>query len=232
MMNITSDSFSNELQQFFMDFDHKVSFKKGDFLFQEGSTSTHLFFITSGAAQVGKVTPEGRELTLQLASSGDLVGEVMLFCGSTPHMLQAKAIEPCTAIIIQKRVLENELTQYPALSMEYMKWMGLQIKRMQTKFRDLILNGKKGALYSTLIRMSNSFGVMKPNGILLNVTLTNQEIANLCGTSREVVNRMLAELRKNEVISMADGKIIIHKLSFLKKEIDCEDCPVELCRIE
>jgi CRP/FNR family transcriptional regulator len=80
--------------------------------------------------------------------------------------------------------------------------------------------------------MSNSFGVMKPNGILLNVTLTNQEIANLCGTSREVVNRMLAELRKNEVISMADGKIIIHKLSFLKKEIDCEDCPVELCRIE
>ncbi|MEK1831503.1 helix-turn-helix domain-containing protein [Priestia megaterium] len=55
---------------------------------------------------------------------------------------------------------------------------------------------------------------MKPDGILLNVTLTNQEIANLCGTSREVVNRMLAELRKNEVISMADGKIIIHKLSF------------------
>nr|WP_256972449.1 cyclic nucleotide-binding domain-containing protein [Priestia aryabhattai] len=53
-MNITSDSFSNELQQFFMDFAHKVSFKKGDFLFQEGSTSTHLFFITSGAVQVGK----------------------------------------------------------------------------------------------------------------------------------------------------------------------------------
>ncbi|MGX1374087.1 CRP-like cAMP-binding protein [Priestia megaterium] len=91
MMNITTDSFSNELQQFFMNFDHKLSFKKGDFLFQEGSPSTHLFFITSGAVQVGKVTPEGRELTLQLASSGDLIGEVMLFCGSTPPYASSKS---------------------------------------------------------------------------------------------------------------------------------------------
>ena len=53
----------------------------------------------------------------------------------------------------------------------------------------------KGALYSTLIRMTNSYGVLKENGILIDLPLTNQELANFCATSRESVNRMLNELK-------------------------------------
>lgn len=76
-----------------------------------------------------------------------------------------------------------------------MKWISEHLRRMQTKFRDLVLHGKKGALYSTLIRMTNSYGVLKENGILIDLPLTNQELANFCATSRESVNRMLNELK-------------------------------------
>ena len=77
-----------------------------------------------------------------------------------------------------------------------MKWMGIDQQKTQTKFRDLMLHGKKGALYSTLIRLSNSYGVKKENGVLIDLVLTNQDLANFCGMTREVVNRMLAELKK------------------------------------
>ncbi|WP_245243500.1 helix-turn-helix domain-containing protein, partial [Mesobacillus selenatarsenatis] len=60
----------------------------------------------------------------------------------------------------------------------------------------------------------------------------NQELANFCGTSREVVNRLLSELRKSNIISIDKGFITVHALNVLKREIDCENCPVEVCNIE
>ena len=92
-----------------------------------------------------------------------------------------------------------------------MKWMSNQNEISQTKIRDFILNGKKGALYSTLIRFTNSYGTKTDDSsIIINHSLTNQEIANFCGTSREVINRLLSDLRKLDVISVEKGTITIH----------------------
>lgn len=113
-----------------------------------------------------------------------------------------------------------------------MKWMGIDQQKTQTKFRDLLLHGKKGALYSTLIRLSNSYGVQKPDGILIDLALTNQELANFCGMTREVVNRMLSDLKKEKMISMAEGKMLIRDLSYLKTQINCENCPISFCKID
>jgi CRP-like cAMP-binding protein len=126
----------------------------------------------------------------------------------------------------------KSLLKNSKLALEFMKWMSDHFRKTQTKFRDLVLHGKKGALYSTLIRMCNSYGIMKEDGILINLQLTNQDLANFCGTSREVVNRMLSDLRKKGIISMRKGKIKIHNLKYLREEINCEDCPPEICRID
>jgi CRP-like cAMP-binding protein len=68
-------------------------------------------------------------------------------------------------------------------------------------------------------------------GIHINLPLTNLEIANFCGTSREVINRLLSDLRKNEIISINKGVITIHDLEFLRNDINCENCPLEICGI-
>jgi CRP-like cAMP-binding protein len=112
------------------------------------------------------------------------------------------------------------------------KWLSLQHRKSQTRLRDLVLHGKKGALYSTLIRLVNSYGVETEKGITINVSLTNQELANFCGTSREVVNRLLSEMRKNKIISIDKGYITVHDLNTIRKEIDCERCPIEICTIQ
>lgn len=94
------------------------------------------------------------------------------------------------------------------------------------------MHGKKGALYSTLIRITNSYGKNTKQGILIELPLTNQELANFCGTSREVVNRLLSDLRKAGIISIDKGSITIHDLDYIKNEIDCEDCSTEICKID
>ena len=141
-------------------------------------------------------------------------------------------LEDGEVAVINNEVLERKLFENSELAFEFMKWMSDHFRRTQTKFRDLVLLGKKGALYSTLVRMTNSYGIVKDDGILIDIPLTNQELANFCGTSRESTNRMLNDLRKNEILSISKGKITIHDLAYIKKEINCEGCPAVYCSIE
>nr|WP_275591369.1 Crp/Fnr family transcriptional regulator [Neobacillus cucumis] len=220
------------LSRLFETVHHIKKMEKGTFLFREGSQADEMYIVQSGILQVSKIIPDGRELTIRMCSKGDFVGELNLFSPSSRYLLSARVAESGEVAVIMKDVLEEKLSQDLALSFEFIQWMSLQFRKTQTKFRDLVLHGKKGALYSTLIRISNSYGIRTTKGILVELPFTNQELANFCGTSREVVNRLLSELRKSGIISIDKGSITIHDLDYIKKEIDCEDCPVEICKVD
>ena len=223
---------SSHLEQLIQSVQHVRKIEKGTFLYQEGSDAKEVFIIQSGKVQISKITPDGRYLTLRLCSTGELIGELSMFCPSSKYVLNAKVVESGEVAVIYKDELERRLETDSALALEFMKWESLQNRKTQTKFRDLVLNGKKGALYSTLIRLSNSYGKQTDTGIMIDLPMTNQELANFCGTSREVVNRMLSELRKNHTLSIEKGIITIHDLNYLKEEINCENCPIDICNIE
>lgn len=211
---------------------HLRKIEKGAFLFQEGSNGNELYIVQSGILQISKIIPDGRELTLRMCSSGDFVGELHLFSPSPKYLVSARVIESGQVAVIKREVLEEKLSQNMPLAFEFIQWMSRLYRKTQTRFRDLVLHGKKGALYSTLIRISNSYGIKTNKGILIDLPLTNQELANFCGTSREVVNRLLSDLRKTGIISIDKGTITIHDIDYLRIEIDCEDCPVEICRVD
>ncbi|CAH0249826.1 Crp/Fnr family transcriptional regulator [Peribacillus sp. Bi134] len=206
--------------------------EKGRYLFQESTPASDLYYIIKGKVEVSKVVPDGRELTIRISSENDLVGETVLFSQNPKYMMNAKMMEDGTVAVISKEALEDKIASDSHLAVEMMTWLSAQNRKNQAKFRDMLLHGKKGAFYSTLIRLSNSYGTEAEDGKVINLPFTNQELANFCGTSREVVNRMLAQLRKNNVISIKKGRITILNFDYLKQEIDCENCPIEICTID
>ncbi|ANU09547.1 Crp/Fnr family transcriptional regulator [Planococcus antarcticus DSM 14505] len=212
---------------------HQVKeLKKDHYLFHEGDAIEGIFIIRSGKIRIEKVTPNGRELTLKICGPDQLVGEVTIFSEAPKYMLDARAIEDTVCLHISINDLEEALLSNGRLAMAFMKWMGIDQQKTQTKFRDLLLHGKKGALYSTLIRLSNSYGVQTEKGILIDIVLTNQDLANFCGMTREVVNRLLRDLNKNGILSLYEGKILLHDREHLKTETNCENCPIYLCKID
>jgi CRP-like cAMP-binding protein len=211
---------------------HKIKMNKGEYLYQDGESASGLYIILSGKVQINKLIPNGKELTIRMNGSGDIIGDMSLFCAHSLYMHSAKVIEDGIVAVIHKTQLELLLKEDHKLALELLEWFSLQNQKNQTKLRDLVLHGKKGALYSTLIRLSNSYGKDYEKSIIIDTVLTNQDLANFCGTSREVINRILSELRKNKIISISKGYITIHNLQFLKDEIDCENCPVHICSIE
>ncbi len=223
---------SIQIKELLLFADRTIQTKKGTYLFQEGMQADELYVVISGKIQISKITTDGRELSLRICGENDLCGELTLFTDTPKYLLSALILEEGKVAAIKKDVLEKEIFQNSALAFEFMKWMSDHFRKTQTKFRDLVLNGKKGALYSTLIRMTNSYGIEKQDGILIDLPLTNQELANFCGTSRESTNRILNDLKRQEIISVRKGKILVQDLQYLKKEIGCENCSAVYCSIE
>lgn len=223
---------SIEIKELLQFADRTIQVKKGTYLFQEGMEAEELYLILGGKVQISKVTKDGRELALRICGENDICGELTLFTDAPKYLLSALILEDAKVAAIRKDVIEKEIFQNPSLAFEFMKWMSDHFRKTQTKFRDLVLNGKKGALFSTLIRMTNSYGVKKDNGILIDLPLTNQELANFCGTSRESTNRILNDLKREGIISIIKGKIIVHDVEFLRQEIGCENCPAVFCSID
>jgi len=211
---------------------HMIDMQKGEYVFREGEVASELYVVCAGKVQLTKTTDEGRELSLRICEQGDAFGEIVPFQLACTCTVSAKMVEAGTLAVIHKQQVEERLLLDHAFALQFMQWLNLQLQRMQTKIRDLILHGKKGALYSTLIRLANSYGVQTEDGILINVPMTNQELANFCGSAREVVSRLLKELKELQIISVHKGKITIHDLQFLKDEIRCEGCPIDICNMK
>lgn len=206
---------------------------KGNFIFREGERAENIFYIESGAIQIGKEIENGKELTIRICGQGSIFGESSLFCNFYTHSTTAKALQHAKLYVLNFESIELLLTENPILLVEYIQWVQLENTKNQTRLRDLVMHGKKGALYSTLIRLANTYGKpLSDNEVYIDFALTNTEIANLCGTSREMINRMLNDLKKLHIISFDRSYITIHDLQYLKTEIDCDNCPLSICRID
>lgn len=205
--------------------------EKNEYLFREGDPVQGLYMVLSGKAKISKLSNDGNELTLRHAVAEDIAGELALLENKPKYLLSAQMIEEGKVAIISMNILMEKLRHNGTFAIELIQTMDEYARRDQTRFRDLVLYGKRGALYSTLIRLSNSYGCKSEEGVFIDTYMTDQKLAEFCGTSRESINRLMSKLKKEYVISTEKNYITIHRLDYLKEAINCADCPVSLCTI-
>lgn len=220
------------LRSLIMDHGTIYYYSKNQSLLTEGDKVDLIFLIVNGKIAVKKDTANGRELTLRICSTNDCIAENIIFTTTKLYPISAIVLEETSVIGISKSKLELLISQHPTLLLDCIKWLQIQNIRDQSKLRDLVLYGKKGALYSTLIRLSNSYGKIQKNGdIRITHLITNSELATICATSREVINRLVQHLKKEKIILYENSQITILNLDYLRKSCDCDNCPLSVCQI-
>lgn len=208
-----------------------TEFKKGTSIYWEGDPSDKLYYVVKGRVKLFKSAYDGKDLVLHYFTPNDLFGEIGCF-GYEEYSFTANSVTDCTIGVIPEKEVEALLAGNPGLSFEFMKWIGLMNQYTQIKMRDLLFYGKNGALASTLIRMAHGYGRKEEDGIHYTIDLTNSDLAQLIGSTRETVNRMLQAWKNDGAIGYYHGSIVIRNLDYIKAICHCEDrCPMNICRL-
>lgn len=209
----------------------KVNLQKGEYVFHPGDSARYVYCLEKGEVFISRMQEDGREMITNYLSEDAIFGALTIHSLNKEHTTYAKVKTGCTLYKYEKRQFEQFIFTNEEIKMEWLQWLDIDRDRNSSKMRDLLLYGKQGALYSVLIRLTNSFGVKTGDGILINTQLTNHELAGLCGTSREVVNRMLSDLKKQKVIKVEKKYITVLDIDVLRNNINCDRCTIDVCQV-
>ncbi|OIJ18415.1 Crp/Fnr family transcriptional regulator [Anaerobacillus alkalidiazotrophicus] len=234
MVKITKETFFDELseeeKQYLLSQGTEISVQKGNSLFFEGDRPKHIYFIKSGRVRLSKTSVEGKVLFFQLKQDNDFIGELSLY-NNLKLTSNADVIKDSILVRFEREVIEDICRVNGAIALAFMRRISIHSNSLLAQFRDLIFCGKKGALFSILIRLSNAHGTPCENGILINKKLTSQELANYIGATRESISRILKNLTNEEIISINSKYITIKNIEYLQEHLRCESCPYVECTI-
>lgn len=228
-MQKSSFSIYNLLVYFFKKKEPIQKIKAGSVLFQEKDSVEYVYLLLNGSISLGRVHLRGKDFILKILNDQELIVEYQLFKSNPHYQFYAKTITDCEMILIKKEQFEEFILNDPEAMNALVAWLSTGYLKAQMKCQDLIMNGKKGGLYSILIRLCNTYGVRNDDGILIDLPLTHQELANLTYGTREVIQRALKDLREKDIIAYDNQKFTIKKLNYLKEEVDCQNCSFEIC---
>jgi CRP/FNR family transcriptional regulator len=217
--------------QFFQKNEPIQKIKAGSVLFQEKDPAQFVYLLLKGSIALGRVHLRGKEFILKILNDRELIVEYQLFKANTRYQFYAKTLSDCEILVIKREQFENFILTDPEAMNAFVSWLSTGYLKAQMKCQDLIMNGKKGGLYSILIRLCNTYGVKTEDGILIDLPLTHQELANLTYGTREVIQRSLKELRVKDVILYENQLFTVKNLNYLKEEVDCQNCSFEICGI-
>ncbi|MGH8728395.1 MAG: Crp/Fnr family transcriptional regulator [Burkholderiales bacterium] len=181
------------------------TFRKNTVVISEGDSTDSLYIIVSGKVKVYLADESGKEVVLATEGPGSYFGEMVLDGG--PRSASVMTLEPSTFSVVSQSEFKKFLTENPEVSVHIIEKLIARTRALTDNVKSLALLDVYGRVARLLLDLS---GGTDGKGVIAE-KLTQQEIANRVGASREMVSRILGDLSKGGYIQIADKKIIIKK---------------------
>jgi CRP/FNR family transcriptional regulator len=183
-------------------------YQKGEIIFFENDDYGGLYLLVSGRVKLSMLSPDGKEKVLNILQEGDIMGEVSFF-DLDPHPITAEAMENARIVIIPREKLEDIITKKPTLALKIIESLAKKTRLLTSQVRELVFHDAAGRMASLLSRFEEDFGVEINGGKMIDIILTHKEIANLIGSSRVTVTKIINNFIDDGVIKMHKRKIVI-----------------------
>ncbi len=170
----------------------RLELPRGQAVFHEGELGDRLYVIDSGAVKLGRRSPDGRENLLSVLGPGEMFGELSLF-DPGPRTATASAVSDTVLLELSHDDLIVWLERYPAVAQHLLEALARRLRRTNETLSDLVFADVPGRVAKALLDLSTRFGQATDDGIRVAHGLTQEELAQLVGASRETVNKALAD---------------------------------------
>lgn len=176
-------------------------------VFFEYEAGDALYIIEMGQVRIYRVAEDGREKTLTLLSDGDYFGEMALL-DEEPRSAIAETTEKSVLHVIHKRDFEKVFMSYPQIGASIIRELCRRLRQTNKQLMDAVFLDVRTRLLSLLTQLDEKYGRNYENGRLIDIKLTHQQIANMVGTSRESVTRVLTELQDLGVLTYVEHRLM------------------------
>jgi CRP/FNR family transcriptional regulator len=182
-------------------------------LHEEGARSG-LHLLLGGRMKTLRFSADGRVLILDLLDSGEVFGETALVADEATEPTYAEALEEVEIETFPRFALEGVLNGRSPLALGIARLMAARQKRLERRLETQVFQRVPARLASLLLELSQRFGepvdAMK-DGTVIDISLSQQDLGNLIGASREIVSLTLSEFRRRDAVSMLGRRIVVHE---------------------
>ncbi len=167
-------------------------YSRGEQVFSEGEQGDTLFVVISGKVKIGRRAADGRENMLSVMGPSDMFGELSLF-DPGPRTATATVLTEARLAYLSHAALRPWLTDRPMIAEQLLRVLARRLRRTNDALADLIFTDVPGRVAKALLGLSERFGSQEAEGLRVRHDLTQEELAQLVGASRETVNKALAD---------------------------------------
>lgn len=187
---------------------YEKRYYKNEVIFFENDNDQKLYILVAGRVKLSMLSPDGKEKVLTILQEGDIFGEMSLF-DQDPHPLTAEVVEDARLVILPFKELEAIIMKNPKVAIKIIEALAKKSRLLTSQIRELVFQDAEGRLASLLTRFVEEFGVEVKSGKMIDLILTHQEIANLLGSSRVTVTKLLNQFIDEGVIKIYKRKIVV-----------------------
>ena len=199
-----SDSILNEIGKLFV----LREYPKGSMIILEEEYGDVLFIVKTGTIKITRVNDEGREVILSLMGSYDIVGELAIIDGEA-RSANVLAQEDCELYAIRSEEFLGILRNNFEISLALMEELATRIRKSDQHIEALSLSDAEHRIGVSILNLAEDMGIIRQGEVTIEHLPFQQDIANMSGTSRETVSRILKLFEDKNMLSKSGHKLII-----------------------
>ena len=191
------------------------SIEEDGFFFMQGDPATHAYVLVEGRVKMIQITPNGQQIALRIMTPGQTYGGIALLNPQAGYPATAQAVENSTALAWDTAHLRQLVENEPSISLNVMSLMHGYISELQERQKALVTDRVEQRIARVLLKLAAQSGKKINNGVLIDLPLTRQDIAEMSGTTLFTVSRTLNEWDRGGLLEIGRERVVIcepHKL--------------------
>ena len=193
-----------------------IKLSRGEHLFLEGQDGDRLYVVLDGKIKLTRAAADGRENLLSVIGPGEMFGELSLF-DPRPRTSTASAVTDATVAALAHDALRPWLLERPDVSMHMLRALAKRVRREFDVTADLVFTDVPGRVAKNLLDLAERFGEQDRDGLHVHHDLTQEELAQLVGASRETVNKALADFAARVWVQISARSVLILDIERLRR---------------
>lgn len=181
---------------------------QGEYFFHQGEPATHFYILVEGQVKLTQITPDGHQIIINYFGPGDGLG-IIVVLSQMDYPVAAEAVEDCYALRWDRQTTHRLMLQHPQLALNGMELIAHRFAGLQKRYHQMVTHRVEQRVARTILQLVRQFGKKVPEGVLIDMPLSRQDLAEMTGTNLFNVSRILSKWEQDGIVNTGRKRVVL-----------------------